>query len=41
MLAMLYNVSTTAEAELQAQVNEDMTSGAWIKKDDLEELMEG
>ncbi len=41
MLAMLYNVSTTAEAELQTQVNEDMANGVWVKKDDYEEFMEG
>ena len=41
LLAMLYNVSTTADAELQAQINEDMASGIWTKKSDFEELMEG
>ena len=41
LLAMLYNVSTTADAELQAQINEDMANGVWNKKDDFEELMEG
>lgn len=40
-LAMFFNVSTTAEAEFKAQINEDMASGIWTKKDDFEELMEG
>ena len=41
LLAMLYNVSTTADAELQAQINEDMASGIWAKKSDFGKLMEG
>ncbi len=32
LLAMLYNVSSTAEAELQAQINEDRANGVWKKQ---------
>ena len=41
LLAMLYNVSITADAEFEAKIQEDQVSNFTVTRDDFDGLMEG